>query len=162
PLGAIAKVEPSLREDFRRASAGGGPAVLLNISRQPSANTLDISADVHQRVDELARAHPEFHFSTSYDEADLVRGAVDGGRSSIGLGLMLAVATVYLFLADAWATAVAALVIPATVLISCLFFRALGMTFNLMTLGGIAAGIGLVLDDAIVVVENMHRHRAAG
>ena len=76
--------------------------------------------------------------------------------------LLLAVATVFAFIGDRRATAVAAAVVPATVLITCVALRGLGMSFNLMTLGGIAAGIGLILDDAIVVMENVHRHRCRG
>ncbi len=161
-LGDIARVEASLREDFTRAAANGRTAVLINVSRQPTGNTVTISAGVQQRVTELARTHPEYKFSVFYDQADVVHDAVASVRDSIAVGLVLAVATIFFFIAEWRTTFVAAAVIPATVLISCVVLRALGMGFNLMTLGGIAAGIGLILDDAIVVVENLHRHRALG
>jgi CzcA family heavy metal efflux pump len=162
PLSAVARVDASLREDFTRAAANGETAVLLAISRQPSGNALAVSQDVHRMIARLAREHPAYRFTTFYDQADLVHEAIGSVRDSIGIGLLLAVATIFVFLHDVRSTVVAAVVIPATVLISCLVFRALGMTFNLMTLGGIAAGIGLVLDDAIVVVESLHRHRHGG
>ncbi|MFN8640671.1 MAG: efflux RND transporter permease subunit [Candidatus Binatia bacterium] len=162
PLDALARVEPSLREDFTRASAGGADAVLIGVSRQPDGNAVRIAADVRTRLAGFARAHPDDRFTIVYDQADLVQEALASVRDSIGVGLLLAVATLFFFIADLRATAVAAAVIPATVLISCLVLAALGLSFNLMTLGGIAAGIGLILDDAIVVVENVSRHRAAG
>lgn len=161
-LGAVARLEPSLREDFTRAAANGETAVLIGISRQPDGDTTAISDGARERVAALARRHPEYRFSIVYDQATLVREAIGSVRDSIGIGLLLAVATLFFFIADVRATAVAAAVIPATVLITCVVLRGLGMSFNLMTLGGIAAGIGLILDDAIVVIENVHRHRAAG
>jgi CzcA family heavy metal efflux pump len=161
-LGQIARIDSSLREDFTRAAANGSTAVLIGISRQPSANAVDIAAGVREHLAALERLHPEYQFSTYYDQSDLVRAAISGVRDSIAIGLLLAVGTIFFFIADLRATAVAAAVIPATVLISCLVLRVLGMSFNLMTLGGIAAGVGLILDDAIVVVENLHRHRIAG
>ena len=161
-LGDVARIESALREDFTRAAANGEPAALIGISRQPTGNAVMISDGVRERIAALARVHPDYTFSVFYDEADLVHDSIASVRDSIAIGLVLAVATIFLFVADVRATLVAAAVIPATVLISCIVLRSLGMTFNLMTLGGIAAGIGLVLDDAIVVVENFHRHRALG
>ncbi|MBX3027965.1 efflux RND transporter permease subunit [bacterium] len=162
PLAAVATVAPALREDFTRAAVEGEPAVLLGISRQPDGNAVAIAAAVRAHLAALARTHPDIRFRIVYDQADLVQEAIASVRDSIGVGLLLAVATLFFFIADLRATAVAAAVIPATVLISCLPLHVLGLSFNLMTLGGIAAGIGLILDDAIVVVENVSRHRAAG
>ncbi|HVO23834.1 MAG TPA: efflux RND transporter permease subunit [Candidatus Margulisiibacteriota bacterium] len=161
-LGDIGTVEASLREDFTRAAANGKTAALIGISRQPSGNAVTVSEGVRQRVATLARAHPEFQFSLFYDQADLVSDAIASVRDSIALGLLLAVGTIFFFMTDLRTMLVAATVIPATVLISCIVLRALDMSFNLMTLGGIAAGIGLILDDAIVVLENLHRHRTLG
>jgi CzcA family heavy metal efflux pump len=161
-LGDVARIDASVREDYTRAAANGRTAVLIGVSRQPSGNAVTISAGVRQRLAALERAHPEYHFSVFYDQADLVHDAIGSVRDSIAIGLVLAVATIFFFIAHVRTTVVAAAVIPATVLISCVVLHALGMSFNLMTLGGIAAGIGLVLDDAIVVVENFHRHRVFG
>ncbi len=160
-LGDIARIDATVREDFTRAAADGRVAVLIGISRQPTGNAVAISDGVRQRIAGLSRAHPEYQFSVFYDQADLIHDAVGSVRDSIAIGLVLAVATIFFFIADVRTTLVAAAVIPATVLISCIVLRSLGMSFNLMTLGGIAAGIGLILDDAIVVVENFHRHRVS-
>lgn len=159
-LGDIARIEAVVREDFVRTAANGETAVLIGISRQPHGDTIAIADGVRARLREIERVHPEYRFSIFYDQSDLVRAAITSVRDSILIGIVLAVGTIFFFMADLRATFVAAAVIPAALAIACLGLRALGMTFNLMTLGGMAAAVGLVLDDAIVVVENWHRHKA--
>ncbi|MBI3786193.1 MAG: efflux RND transporter permease subunit [Deltaproteobacteria bacterium] len=161
-LGDVAKVESSLREDYTRAAADGKTAVLIGVSRQPTGNVINVSSGVRAIIEQLAREHPEYEIAVFYDQADLVHEAIASVRDSILVGLLLAVGTIFFFIAEWRTTVVAAAVIPTTVLISCIVLHALGMSFNLMTLGGVAAGIGLILDDAIVVIENFHRHRGLG
>jgi CzcA family heavy metal efflux pump len=161
-LGDIAHVESAVREDFTRASANGQPAVLIGISRQPSGSTVAISARAEEIVASLSRAHPELEFSNVYDQAFLVHQAVTSVRDSVLIGLVFAVATTFFFIADVRSTLIAGLVIPTTIAITCIVLWAIGMSFNLMTLGAIAAGIGLILDDAIVVIESFHRSRTPG
>src|SRR5207249_12040913 len=141
-LGDIAKNDAAVREDFIRTAANGETAVLIDVSRQPHGDTIAIADGVRQRLGELERTHPEYAFSIFYDQSDLVRAAIRSVRDSILLGLVLAVGTIFVFIADLRATLVAAAVIPAAVAIACLALHATGMTFNLMTLGGIAAAIG--------------------
>lgn len=161
-LGDVARIDSVVREDFTRAAANGQTAVLIGVSRQPSGSAVTISEGVQRELAALQRVHPDCDFSIFYDQADLVKDAIAGVRDAIAIGLVLAVATIFFFIADFRATAVAAAVIPATILVTAIVLRAFGSSFNLMTLGGIAAGIGLVLDDAIVVIENFHRHRLSG
>jgi multidrug efflux pump subunit AcrB len=161
-LGDVAEIQAIVREDFTRAAANGETAVLIGVSRQPSGNAVTISEGVARELTALSRVHPDYQLSIFYDQADLVKDAIASVREAIGVGLVLAVATIFFFIADLRATAVAAAVIPATILATAIVLRSAGATFNLMTLGGIAAAIGLVLDDAIVVVENFHRHRLRG
>src|SRR5262249_4074368 len=113
-LGALARVESSVREDFVRTAADGVGAVLIGISRRPSGNSVAISRAVHARVRDLQRAHPDYRFSIFYDQANLVQAAVANVRDSIAIGLLLALATLYFFLGDWRATALAAAVIPVT------------------------------------------------
>ena len=161
-LESIAHVETAVREDFKRAAANGVPAVLVSVSRQPSGNSVEISRDVATKLDGIARAHPDLTFANVYDQADLVKQAAAAIRDGILVGIALAIAIVFFFIRDPAATLVAAAVIPTTGLLTAIALEALGMSFNLMTLGGFAAGIGFVVDDAIVVVENLARHRARG
>jgi CzcA family heavy metal efflux pump len=161
-LGDVAEIQTVVREDFTRAAANGETAVLVGVSRQPSGNAVAISEGVARELAALRRVHPDCQFSIFYDQADLVKDAIASVREAIAIGLVLAIATIFFFIADLRATVVAAAVIPATILATAAVLRSAGATFNLMTLGGIAAAIGLVLDDAIVVVENFHRHRLRG
>ncbi len=99
---------------------------------------------------------PDMHLAFFYDQSSFVREAVGSVWESIIFGLILSIAVLYLFLRSTSTTAIAALVIPITVLITVAAMHMMHMTFNLMTLGGIAAAIGLVIDDAIVVVEDIY------
>jgi CzcA family heavy metal efflux pump len=145
-----------------RTTAAGRPAVLVNIVQQPTANTVDIA----RGIDDLFRARPELvpkdvRWSNFYDQASFVSGSVHGARDAILIGVGLAVLVLYFFLRDWRLTAIAAATIPLTVAIVLLGLSVFGQTINLMTLGGIAAAIGLVADDAIVVVEDIHRSTLA-
>ena len=99
---------------------------------------------------------------TFYDQSTLVRDSIASVRDAILIGLVLAAIILVLFLRDWGSSLVAALVIPATIAITLIALRILGESFNLMTLGGLAAAVGLVIDDAIVVVENIVLHRDSG
>ena len=100
--------------------------------------------------------------TTYYDQSELVRDSIASVRDAILVGLLLAAIILVLFLRDWGSSLVAGLVIPATIAITLIVLRALGQSFNLMTLGGLAAAVGLVIDDAIVVVENIVLHRDSG
>src|SRR5437667_12588071 len=97
-----------------------------------------------------------------YDQSLLVRAAVGSVRDAILIGLLLSVLILYGFLRSWGTTLVATVVIPVTILVTILAMWLVGLSFDLMTLGGVAAAIGLVIDDAIVVVEYVHAHIAAG
>ena len=105
---------------------------------------------------------PGVQLEPYYDQSELVRESIRSVRDAILIGLILACIILFLFLNDWSSSLVAGLVIPVTVAITILFMWAVGESFNLMTLGGLAAAIGLVIDDAIVVVENIVSHRDRG
>ncbi|MGD0463025.1 MAG: efflux RND transporter permease subunit [Tepidisphaeraceae bacterium] len=163
PLNAFARVERSAEPVLDVVTANGSDAVLLNIYSQPDGSTLEIADHVHQLLEQMRRDLPgEMKLSLFYDQSLLVRGSVHSVWDAIIFGLILAVAILYLFLWDAGMTLVATAVIPITVLVTVLAMKLSGESFNLMTLGGIAAAIGLVIDDAIVVVEAIHVKMAEG
>ena len=103
-----------------------------------------------------------FAFSPFYDQSTIVTQSIESVRDAILIGLILASIIMVLFLRDWGTSLVAGLVIPITLLVTFIALKALGESFNLMTLGGLAAAVGLVIDDAIVVVENIVLHRDAG
>jgi multidrug efflux pump subunit AcrB len=162
-IGDIATVHPSLMPNYTIVTANGKNAVLLNIRRQPDSNTVTVADATTREMNEIRKTLPNgVHVQTFYDQSQLVRDSIASVRDAILIGLILAAIILVLFLRDWGSSLVAGLVIPATIAITLIFLRMLGQSFNLMTLGGLAAAVGLVIDDAIVVVENIVLHRDSG
>ncbi|HEV8291561.1 MAG TPA: efflux RND transporter permease subunit, partial [Tepidisphaeraceae bacterium] len=148
---------------FNVVTADGVNAVLLMVRSQPDGSTLAIADQLKVELKALRRElPPDMKLAFFYDQSLLVRASVHSVWESIFFGLILSVVILYLFLRNWGSTLVATLIIPVTVLITLVAMKLLGMTFNLMTLGGIAAAIGLVIDDAIVVVEAIYTAMAMG
>ncbi|MEJ2186042.1 MAG: efflux RND transporter permease subunit [Gemmatimonadota bacterium] len=148
---------------YIRTTANGKPAVLVNIIRQPSANTVTIAKDVRQ----LFREQPDLlpravRWTPFYDQARFVSDSVVGTEYAILIGVLLAAGILFAFLRRWRSTLVASAAIPVTVAIVGVALGATHQTINLMTLAGIAAALGLIADDAIVVVEDIERHHDAG
>ena len=158
----IARVELGIGEDYIRTSCESGPAVLVNVSQQPGGNTVQISADAHALVEHFKNLYPDVHFSFSYDQASLVSDSFRSVRDAILLGLGLAVAVVFVFTWSVLSAIAASIIVPCTIAITFVVMKAAGATFNMMTLGGLAAGIGLFIDDAIVMIEAIHRAHERG
>ncbi len=136
--------------------------MLVGVSQQPGGNTTFISRQAQAIINDFRARYPDVLFSFSYDQATLVQDSFNSVRDAIVLGLILAVAVVYGFTRSPLSALIAAVVVPCTILITFAIMSAIGMTFNMMTLGGLAAGIGLFIDDAIVMIEAMHRAHAGG
>ena len=162
-IGDIATVHPSVMPVYTMVTANGKSAVLLNIFRQADSNTVAVADAANQELGQIRPTLPPgVNVQAFYDQSTLVRDSIASVRDAILIGLILAAIILVLFLRDWGSSLVAALVIPATIAITLIALRALGQTFNLMTLGGLAAAVGLVIDDAIVVVENIVLHRDSG
>jgi CzcA family heavy metal efflux pump len=159
----IARVERGPEPVFNIVTADGENAVLLNIRSQPDGSTLDIARALKRQLAELKRElPPDMKLAFFYDQSEIVRSSVQSVWEAIIFGLALSVLILFVFLKNWRTTFIATLVIPVTVLATVLAMKIAGLTFNLMTLGGIAAAIGLVIDDAIVVVEAIHTKRMSG
>ncbi len=162
-LSDIAQVTPATEPVYTIVTSNGQPAVLINIARQPTSNTVTVADKVAAEMTRLRTDLPQGVTVTPfYDQSHLVRDSIASVRDAILIGLILAAIILVLFLRDWSASLVAGLVIPVTILVTFIALWALGESFNLMTLGGLAAAVGLVIDDAIVVVENIALHREAG
>ena len=159
----VATVQPSTMPVYTMVTSNGKPAVLLNIARQPFSNTVQVANAVADEITQLQKKLPNgVRLAPFYDQSELVREAIASVRDAILIGLVLACVILFLFLRDWSSSLIAGLVIPVTIAITILFLWLIGESFNLMTLGGLAAAIGLVIDDAIVVVENIVVHRDRG
>jgi CzcA family heavy metal efflux pump len=162
-LGDIASIAPSVAPAYTIVTANGKPAVLVNVNRQPESNTLQVANEVHALISELGPTLPPgVHLEPFYDQSTIVHDSIASVRDAVLLGIVLSSIILVLFLRDWGTSLVAGLVIPITLLITFIVLEATGQSFNLMTLGGLAAAVGLVIDDAIVVLENIVLHRDAG
>jgi multidrug efflux pump subunit AcrB len=162
-IGDVATVTPGVKPVYTIVTANGKPAVLLNINRQPDSNTVQVADEVHKQVEEIRKSIPPgIEIKPFYDQSIIVGDSIKSVRDAILIGLILASIILVVFLRDWGTSIVAGLVIPVTVLVTFIALWLLNQSFNLMTLGGLAAAVGLVIDDAIVVVENIVLHRDAG
>jgi len=162
-LGDIAKIAPSVAPVYTMVTANGKPAVLLNVDRQPESNTLDVANEVHTLIQQLTPGLPPgVHLEPFYDQSTIVHDSISSVRDAVLIGILLSSIILVLFLRDWGTSLVAGLVIPITLLVTFIVLKMTNQSFNLMTLGGLAAAVGLVIDDAIVVLENIVLHRDAG
>jgi multidrug efflux pump subunit AcrB len=162
-IGDIAEVVPSVKPVYTVVTANGKPAVLLNINRQPDGNTVQVAQEVHETIENIRKTLPPgIHIEPFYDQSIIVTESIKSVRDAILIGLVLASIILVVFLRDWGTSLVAGLVIPVTVVVTFIALKLMGQSFNLMTLGGLAAAVGLVIDDAIVVVENIVLHRDLG
>ena len=162
-LAEVATVGSGVEPQYTIVTADGKPAVLVNINRQPDANTVAVVDEVKAELAAMRNELPkDVRVAAYYDQSLLVRESINSVRDSILMGLLLSVVILFVFLRNWGTTFVAILVIPVTVLVTFLAMWLAGLSFDLMTLGGVAAAIGLVIDDAIVVVENIYSHLARG
>jgi CzcA family heavy metal efflux pump len=159
----VATVSPGVEPQFTIVTADGHPAALVNINRQPDANTVKVVDEVKAALNAMRGQIPkDVRVAAYYDQSLLVRDSINSVRDSILVGLLLSVVILWVFLRNWGTTAVAIVVIPVTILVTFLAMYLARLSFDLMTLGGVAAAIGLVIDDAIVVVENIYTHMSRG
>jgi CzcA family heavy metal efflux pump len=162
-LGDIAEVREGVIDRTTLISGGGKPAAVVSVARQIRGNILAVVDGAKGALNDYrASLPPSIRLTVVYDLADFVRNAVSSVRDAIAIGGLLAVLVLIFFLRDWRVTAIAAISLPLTIVGTFFVLHLVGGTINLMSLGGLAIAIGLVIDDAIVVVENIHRHRAAG
>ena len=159
----VADVKSGVEPNYTIVTADGKRAVLLNVLRQPDANTVTVTDEIKAELASIQKTLPaDVKIAPFYDQSLLVRDSMTSVRDAILLGLLLSVVILYAFLKNWGTTFVAILVIPVTILATFLAMYLVGLSFDLMTLGGVAAAIGLVIDDAIVVVENIYSHLQRG
>jgi CzcA family heavy metal efflux pump len=157
----VATVQLGTEERVRLIRGDAKPAALINISRQAGGSTLAVADSVAATMASLAPTLPRgVKVEVVYDQAELVRDAVKSVRDAMIIGAVLAVLVLLVFLREGRITAISALAIPLTMAITVFGMKLLHGSFNLMSLGGMAIAIGLVIDDAVVVTENIARHLA--
>ncbi len=155
----VAQVIPGEQDSYLRLTSDGKEAVLLDINRQPDGNTVQIGQDIKALLATMkSQLPPDVRFQPYMDQSEFISDAIAGTRDAIFFGVGLAMLVLLYFMKNWRITIVAAIVVPATIAatIGCLFV--IGQTINIMTLGGIAAAVGLIIDDIIVVIESIFHH----
>ena len=159
----VAQVFPGSPDRASLITGNGKDAAVINISQQPGASILAVKSGIESTLAELAHTLPSgLRLSKVYDLAEFVATAIANVRDAILIGGALAVLVILLFLRDWRVTLIASITLPLTVLATFLFMRLFGESLNLMSIGGMAVAIGLVIDDAVVMVENIHRRLRGG
>ncbi|MBI3670469.1 MAG: efflux RND transporter permease subunit [Acidobacteria bacterium] len=162
-LREIAEVRDGVEDRRTLITGNGQPAALINISRQIGGNILQIASDVKHLATHLGTAIPQtLRLSLVYDLAEFVESAIGNVRDAILIGAVLAVLILFVFLREGRTTLIAATTLPLSVIGTFFFLKVFGGTLNLMSLGGLAIAIGLIIDDAVVVIENIYRHVGLG
>ena len=157
-LRDIADVSINNAKEYVKINANGHEGLLLAIIKQPNANLVDLSTQMEKQVADLQKILPKsVTIKPYYIQADFVNDAVKSVTDSLWIGLALAIIVAIIFLRSFKASSVILTTIPVTLLLTIIVLYATGQTLNIMTLGAIAAAIGLIIDDAIVVVEQIHR-----
>jgi len=159
-LGDVAEVRDGVLPQWIRVSEDGEPAVLFNVFEQPDGNAVQIATEVRARLAAL-KLPADVQLRNWYDQSQLVVQSAASVRDAVLIGLLLAGGVLILFLRNARIMLIALLSVPATLAVTVLLLQVLGMSFNIMTLGGIAAAVGLVIDDMIVMVEHIARRAGA-
>ena len=157
-LGDVATVRLTSAPQFVRVTADGHDAVLINVYQQPSGDTVRIVKDVTKVFADARRSAPAgVKAAPWYDQSELITASARGLAEAIAIGAVLAALVLLVFLRNIGVTVVAIVVVPAVLALTTLALKVTGQSFNIMTLGGMAAAIGLIIDDAIVMIEHMER-----
>ncbi len=155
----VARVMTSVKKQYIRITSNGHNAVLMNVLRQPGADTVEIAKELKNKLADLkAQLPPSLHIATWYNQSDLIVESYGSVRDAILFGVFIAIVIMFLFLRNVRIMIITAITLPVTLIITVVLMKLFGQTLNLMTLGGIAASIGLIIDDSIVVLENIMRH----
>ena len=157
-LKDIASVEIREAKEYIKINANGRESILIAVIKQPNANLISVSEEMQDKLGKLKMILPKgIKISPFYEQATFVNDAIKSVTDSLLVGLLLAIIVAVLFLKSAKASATILIIIPVTLSLTLIVLYFSGQTFNIMTLGAIAAALGLIIDDAIVVVEQIHR-----
>ena len=154
----IAKVEDSFQEQTQIIRTNGQHGVILRVQKTPGANTVDVVNNVTTALKNLRDVPPTVKTSTAFDQSQYIRDSISGLMREGGIGALLAVIVIIVFIRNFRSTLIIFTAIPLSILVTFIFFRFTGTSLNVMTLGGLALGVGRLVDDSIVELENISRH----
>jgi hydrophobe/amphiphile efflux-1 (HAE1) family protein len=165
PLSEIADVQDTHREQRLWARLDGVPAVRMNVRKQPNANTVSVAEEVDKQLAALAASYfipADIQYATIQNQATFIRNSISSVRNAALIGATLAMLVVLFFLGSLRKTFVIGLSIPIAILATFAMMGLGNLTLNVISLGGLALGVGLLIDNSIVMLENIFRHREEG
>ncbi len=154
----VAKVEDSYMEQTQIIRTNGSHGVILRVQKSPGSNTVDVVNNINDALKKLRDVPPSVKTSTAFDQSQYIRESISGLMREGALGALLAVAVIIIFIRNTRSTLIIFVAIPLSILVTFIFFRFTDTSLNIMTLGGLALGIGRLVDDSIVELENISRH----
>lgn len=161
-LGEVANVYLKAQERNTIARVDGEDCVVLSVNKQSDVNTVTTARSVRAAMEDIAKENPSLSWSVLMDQSDYINMSVDSAISNILMGVLLAALVLFVFLRDWGATMVISVSMPLCIVSVFLVMRMLGITLNMMSLGGVAMGVGMIVDNSIVVLENIFRYRSDG
>ncbi len=162
-VGDLATVVDTIADEETAAYNGKTPTILLSASKQSGGNTSQIADDLRKNLDKLQTQLPAgVKLDVVSDNSIFIKGSIDAVKLDLVLGAILATLIVFVFLRDFWITVISAVALPTSVIATFAFLQSMGFTLNMMTTLGLSLAIGILIDDAIIVIENIHRHLAMG
>ncbi|WP_339149447.1 MULTISPECIES: efflux RND transporter permease subunit [unclassified Sutcliffiella] len=161
-LGDVAEVELAPKDVTSFARTNGTESLMVSIQKEGTANTAEVSSAVQERLDSIARSNNDLTFEIAMDQGEVIKQSISNVTLALVFGGLFAVAVIIVFLRSAASTLIVGIAIPFSVVATFVLMYFSGMTLNIMSLGGLALGVGMLVDNAIVVIENIYRHLAKG
>lgn len=161
-LNEVAKVQLETSDPAAIAKVDGTPCVVLQVSKQSGGNEVATSKAVVAALEQLQQKNSAVQYTVAYLASDYINMAVDSAMNNIFLGVLLAAVVVFLFLRRIGATATISVSMPVCILTVFVLMNVFDLTLNMMSLGGIAMGVGMIVDNSIVVLENIYRYAGEG
>lgn len=161
-LSEVADVYVAPKEQTAIAKIGGEPCITISVNKQSDTNTLQVAERAKEALDEVTALQPTLDWSLLMDQSDMINMTVDSVIQNIVFGVLLAAIVLFVFLRDLGATAVISVSMPICIISVFLIMQVFDITMNMMSLGGIAMGVGMIVDNSIVVLENIFHYRSDG
>ena len=161
-LSEVADVYVAPKEQTAIAKIGGEPCITISVNKQSDTNTLQVAERAKDALDEVTALQPTLDWSLLMDQSDMINMTVDSVIQNIVFGVLLAAIVLFVFLRDLGATAVISVSMPICIISVFLIMQVFDITMNMMSLGGIAMGVGMIVDNSIVVLENIFHYRSDG
>ena len=161
-LSEVANVYIAPKEQTAIAKIGGEPCITISVNKQSDTNTLQVAERAKDALNEVTALQPTLDWSLLMDQSDMINMTVDSVVQNIVFGVLLAAIVLFVFLRDLGATAVISVSMPICIISVFLIMQVFDITMNMMSLGGIAMGVGMIVDNSIVVLENIFHYRSDG